>query len=496
MRSFLLFIISFLALSSFRSEAGVIQVRSQEEFDRLGGRIRSELLSGEDVHVRLDSGLYFFSERHLVLNSLFCPGSALTISGEGAVLVGCARPGETPSFRNGFVNLKEMRAFDAMGPVRKAGFWPLPVPFRKGVYRLRCRGESPVSEAEAVGMKIILSQWFVGAVYEVVKITGRWIYFKRVPYRTRIWSELRFGRCLPRYMLFSPRKADSVHPCDASNFLSLENSRLGGVVLEGIRFLGNGERDRLIRISGVEADSVVVRECSFEGIRSRGILVKRTDRFRLRNSVFRSGALNQVYVDKTTADARIEGNRFLGNGLLMTNDPVVDCKGVGFLVRNNYFQDFSYSAIGAGLHFSDTSGLVTSGVIEQNEICMSDAFRQVPMRSLIDGGAIYIWTQNKDVTIRNNYIHDIAGPHGNRGIFGDDGVVNLSICDNTVLRVRGSYAIDVRKEHGVGRRKDSAVRRANVGIVIRGNTYDGRVRVYVRKEDPRSYIGDNNCFPR
>ena len=77
MRSFLLFFISFLVLSSFRSEAGEVQVRSQEEFDRLGGRIRSELLSGDDVHVRLDSGLYFFSERHLVLDSLFCPGSAL-----------------------------------------------------------------------------------------------------------------------------------------------------------------------------------------------------------------------------------------------------------------------------------------------------------------------------------------------------------------------------------------------------------------------------------
>ena len=496
MRPFRLLFPVILILASFRSEAGEVRVTSQEEFDQLGRRIHSELLTGEDVHVRLDSGLYFFSERHLVLDSLFCPGSALTISGEGAVLVGCARPDETPSFRNGFVDLTQMRALDALGPVRKAGFWPLPVLFRKGVYRLRCRGESPVSEADAVGMKMILSQWFVGAVYDVVKIDRHWIYFRRVPYRTRIWSELRYGRCRPRYMLFSPRKAGSAYPCAASGFLSMENSRLGRVVLEGLHFLGNGDGERLIRFSGVTADSVVVRSCTFDGIRSRGILVERTDRFRLRNNDFRSGALNQVYVDKTAGEARIEGNRFLENGLLMTNDPVVDCKGSGYLVRNNYFRDFSYSAIGTGLHFTDTSGLVTSGVIEQNEICMSDAFRQEPMRALIDGGAIYVWTQNEDVSIRKNYIHDIAGPHGNRGIFGDDGVVNLSVCDNTVLRIRDSYAIDVRKEHKVGRRKDSAVRRANVGIVIRGNTWDGRVRIYTRKDDPDSYFGENTILPR
>jgi len=340
-------------------------------------------------------------------------------------------------------------------------------------------------------MKLILSQWFVGAVYDVVKVSKGWIYFRRVPYRTRIWSELRFGRCLPRYMLFSPRKAASAYPCAASNFLSVDDSRFGSIVLEGFHFLGNGDGGRLLRFSGMEADSVVIRRCSFEGIRSRGILVERTDHFRLTDSNFREGALNQVYVDKTASDARIERNHFIHNGLLMTNDPVVDCKGGEFLIRDNYFEDFSYSAIGAGLHFTDTCGLVTSGVIEKNEICMSDSFREPPMRSLIDGGAIYVWTQNKDLLIRENYIHDIAGPHGNRGIFGDDGVVNLHICDNTVLRVRKSYAIDVRRVHRVGWRKNSAIRRVNVGIVVRGNTYDGRLRLHVRKNDPDSYVGEN-----
>ena len=469
----------------------ILPVTGQQDFDRLGERIDTLLLAGErEVEVRFAPGTYYFREGHLRLSGIEAPETIVRLKGDGAVLTGY-EDGQGPTFSCGFVNRERREAIDVLGPVRKAGFWPLRVPFSEDLYVLRCKGLPNVSEVGAAGMKIVLSQWFVGAVYDVVKISRGWIFFRRVPYRTRIWSELRFGRCLPRFMLFSPGKAGSHYPCAASNFLSVENSRFGSIVLEGIHFLGNGEGDRLIRFCGVDADSVVVRGCTFEGIRSKGILVEQTDCFRLLDNAFLKGALNQVFVDKTADDARIEGNRFLENGLLMTNDPVLDCKGSHFLVRNNYFRDFSYSAIGAGLHFTDTAGLVTSGVIEKNEICMSEGYRQAPMRSLIDGGAIYVWTQNKDLTIRENYIHDIAGPHGNRGIFGDDGVVNLTVTDNTVLRVRGSYAIDVRRVYRIGRRKDSALRLVNYGVVIKDNTYDGRVRLHVRKNDPDSYLGGN-----
>ena len=476
--------------------AFVLPVTGQRDFDRLDERIDSVLATGErSIEVRFEPGTYFFGEEHLTFSVTDAGGVSLRLTGNGATLIG-SRDSEdpAPAFRNGFVDLEKKAYFDALAPVKKAGFWPFRVPFSGGLYAVRAKGEADVSEADAAGMKIILSQWFVGAAYDVVKISRGWIYFRRVPYRTRIWSELRFGRCLPRYMLFSPRKAASAYPCAASNFLSVDDSRFGSVVLEGFHFLGNGDGGRLLRFSGMEADSVVIRRCTFEGIRSRGILVERTDHFRLTDNDFREGALNQVYVDKTASDARIERNRFVHNGLLMTNDPVVNCKGSGFLVRDNYFEDFSYSAIGAGLHFTDSCGLVTSGVIEKNEICMSEPFREPPMRSLIDGGAIYVWTQNKDLLIRKNYIHDIAGPHGNRGIFGDDGVVNLHICDNTVVRVKDSYAIDVRRVHRVGRRRNSAIRRVNVGIVVRGNTYDGRLRVHVRKNDPDSYVGENTLL--
>lgn len=490
-RSFcLLFFLHMVLLDVFGQ---TLLVDSQRDFDRLGIVVDSLVnnLSAEMVTVRLKEGVYYYDENHILLKSSSLPGVKLTFSGNGSTLIGREAPSVVPGIGNSYLDRASLSLRNVLTPVKKAGFWPIPVLSRKGVYKLRARNESDVSENDAKGMKLVLSQWFIGAVYDVVKISNGFIYFKYVPYRTRLWSEFRFGRCKPRYFLFRPADTEELYPCGASNFLTIEDSVLGCVTLDGIRFLGNRAGEELLRFHSVKADSVVIRDCVFEGIRSRGILVSGTDRFRLRNSVFKQGFLNQVFVDKDSDDAIIESNCFEDNGLMMTNDPVVDCKGSGFSIRSNLFQNYSYAAIGLGLHFTDPSGWITSGVVEENEIRMTETYRKAPMLSLIDGGGIYIWTQNKNVAIRNNYIHDLSGPHGNRGIFGDDGVINLEVCGNTVLRVDGGYAIDIRRADRVGRKRGSFVKRTNTGIRVHDNLYSGRVRIHVRKDDPQSYCSNN-----
>ena len=114
------------------------------------------------------------------------------------------------------------------------------------------------------------------------------------------------------------------------------------------------------------------------------------------------------------------------------------------------------------------------------------------MRVLVDSGAIYVWTLNKDLVIRNNYVHDISGPHGNRGILCDDGAMNVTVHGNLILNVdHNSYRIDLRKNYGVERKKTCPVRRVNIGNKMWGNWVDGRVRFHVRKGDPDSFRSDN-----
>ena len=94
----------------------------------------------------------------------------------------------------------------------------------------------------------------------------------------------------------------------------------------------------------------------------------------------------------------------------------------------------------------------------------------------MDSGAIYTWTINKNVVIRKNYIHDIGGYKDNRGIFCDDGTVNVHILENRVLRIANSYCIDLRRVPKVAKDPKSYVKKVNVGNRLEGNVVDGKVR--------------------
>ena len=119
------------------------------------------------------------------------------------------------------------------------------------------------------------------------------------------------------------------------------------------------------------------------------------------------------------------------------------------------------------------------------------------MATLIDSGAIYVWTQNRGTVIRHNYIHDISGAHGNRGILCDDGGTNISIFDNLLLGIaHNSYCIDLRRRYAVERKSNSLIRRVNVGNKCGGNIVDGRLRFHIRKGDSDSFRGKDVRLPK
>lgn len=469
----------------------VLSVTGQQDFDRLDERIDSALKAGErEVEVRFAPGTYFFREGHLSLSGLQAPDAVLRLNGDGAILVGADDDG-IYRFEKGYVDLSAPCSVDVRQPVYRAKGWPVKCLFRPGVYKIRC-DEADLSREDAEGVRVILSQWYVGAVYPVVEIRNGFLYFRRDPtYLSGMWSELRFGRCLPRYILCTPPKRQDLHACAASCFLSMDNCRIASFLMEGLSFLGNGEGRPLLSIRHVQADSITVRSCLFEGIRSQVASVEEARHIYLKDNRFSHCYLGAVFFAPDTEDVVIADNRFVDNGLRMTNVPIVDCKGRSFRVSRNYIEDFAHTAIGVGIHFSDPVGLVTSGVVEENEICMSEHFRNQVHRELIDGGAIYVWTQNQKVSIRNNFIHDLDGPHGNKGIFADDGAVGVEIAGNLLLAVHGGRCIDLRKALRVERKRTSHIRRVNVRNRMDGNTLDGRCRFYFRKGDPGSFVGKN-----
>jgi hypothetical protein len=470
----------------------LLQVVSQSDFDALPLRLEECLTAGTDsVRVEFAPGLYYYGEEHLRLEGLRRPALSLSLEGEGACLV-ARDPGTGYSPENGYMDTVTREPVYVRAPAKRAKFWPLRVLFRKRVFKIPCN-EPDRSPEMVKGWNIVLSQWYKGAVYPVLEIRNGWLYFKRETYYgTGMWSELRFGRCLPRYVLCPvPELKPTVHVCGVSNFLTVRDCEIGEIRLEGLSFVGNREGGSLIALERVQADGIRFAGCSFLGLRSHVITADEASGVEVSHCVFREDYLSAVRILEGSRNARIVSNRFLNNGLAMSNAATVVCRGVDYLVSGNYIEDFSHSAMGLGIHYTLEDKYGTCGVVEKNEICMSEAFRSELRPTLIDGGAIYVNTGNTRTVIRDNYVHDIVGPHGNRGIFADDGAVKVEISGNRVFRIRNGYCIDLRRCFRVHRLPDSKIPKGNVGNRIYDNTFDGRSRIFVRRDDPSSAAYNN-----
>lgn len=479
----------------------IIPVRTQEEFDAFPAQLERLLPQADRIRVEFAPGTYYFRENHLDVRGWRHPGLEIILSGEQARFVAegdSLAPALSFCPDDGWVDPEGDTDASLMGPVRSARFYPLPELFRPGRFRLRC-DEPDLPEEDAANVYLVLTQWFQGALYKVIKISRGVAHLERVgEHSTKWYTEFRYGRCLPRYrMLNHPadRPAGPVHRCTVSTFCRVEDSRLGTLRVEGVRFLGNRSGAPLLSFRDTDVDSTVISGCSFEGIRGTAVELRNAAHVRFRNNTLIRCYRSCFSSDTLSVDSRVEGNTFHDIGLALTNAPAVLCKGPCFRIAGNLFEDFAYSAIGVGTHFMETDVPTASGVIEDNEISLSESFRRRPMRMLIDSGAIYVWTRNAGTVIRRNYVHDIAGHHGNRGIFCDDGVSGVRIEDNLVLGVDPSYCIDLRKCFRVERLPGSKVKRANVANRVTGNMVDGRCRLYVRKDDPESLVSGNCVLP-
>jgi len=123
----------------------------------------------------------------------------------------------------------------------------------------------------------------------------------------------------------------------------------------------------------------------------------------------------------------------------------VNCGEAEYYIAYNTFVDFGYAAIGVGVWHGHIKNNLSRGIIEYNEMYYSPSYLANKGKyTLMDSGAIYTWTQNDDVIIRYNYIHDYEGMGDNRGIFCDDGANNLKIYGNVILKTPNCYSIDSR----------------------------------------------------
>ena len=510
-----------LAFSCFSLRAEVrLQVSDQASFDRLSVDL-AEALRSDDVDVIVDfrKGVYRYRENHLTLSGLSLPRKRVTLQCNGSVFLAegpdyqlkmtgrlaYSAPAKGPfSYQMGFVDLGTLQSVDMRSPVREALDRPEVVDKRRGLCRIKVSEPDLPASAHA-GVYIILSQWYRGMVYAVEKIEKGYLYFFSGKLtsdgnaETDPDADYKVLKAVPHYILYNHpngdqdlhmtetavfgKKARRLHQSEVTNFLTVRNSLLGAFTLQDGTFVANhASGGCLIHFDRFNSTETTVKACRFDGIRSDVVRIHRSTNILFSDNVVTRSYRRVVSADHFTSGVEISGNRFSDTGYMMDHDFCIEGQARGMWIHHNLFENFSYGAIAVGSHYMESIPASAEGVIEDNELFCTTSFLTHPARLLMDSGAIYTWTINKDITIRNNYIHDIGGYGWNRGIFCDDGTVNVKIIGNQIRRILNSYCIDLRLCISVEKHPLSHIRRVNVGNQLMDNNVDGRVRFQNRDE--------------
>ena len=493
---------------------GHIKINNQSEFDKLGQTIIQRLSSCEtDIRVSLAPGTYYYVENHLDFSGRQYSDAQISITGSKTTLVAA---GKRYAKGDSFGDFSPKRALlDGEGNVINiwSPFFQLDEQIEvvsSTMKQCRLKNLSKARRVSKAGSYIQITSWYVSYIYKVDKIEDGYIYFTANNLAAGFMSgwninnDYNFAKKYPRYRLsnvegrespvfldnwafFSTDNSSALYECKATRFLVLGyGTKLKSVEINGLRFVGNaynGE-DGVMDFKSPDC-SCVVKDCEFEGIYgSRVMSVGNKNNVSITGCTFTECYESCIISSHSSENTSITNNKFSNCGLGMMNSACVRCYGTNYYIGNNTFVNYGYSAIGLGYGAGNKHEHEISGIVEYNTLLYTDDYMvQLPQKTLMDGGAIYISTQNDNTTIRYNTIRNYSGMHENRGIYCDDGASNLKIYGNVVTGISNFHCIESRRVAAV----ESKSGPSNTGNVIRDNIVDGDI-LFVGREG-----GNNGC---
>ena len=480
MKQLLFTLLMLCSVVAFGHDATIV-VRNQKAFDRMDEAIRAAAKEGKKgILVKIRYGNYLFHENHLMLKGL--PGDvSVTLKGKRVkVFAGGRNIRAGEATKNSYVYYQGKKRSIVSNWTEVEQCEQL-IEVVDSTSKL-CRLKMVSGDTAGKGDVIQISQWYLTYKYDVTGSKEGFVYFIASNLKRcnggKSWSvnyDDIYGKEFPRYRIWhNANTGNGTYEGTAMHFVNMRNMSLKSFTIEGITFNGNAYQSpgALIQMNGVKAESVSIRNCVFSNCHSNCILLGGTTNATVSGCKFYDNFTTVIYSGGGCENLRVVDCLFDNNSCGWNNTFCLNIKGKNFLIARNTFRDFAYGAIGIGEHIGDNKVWV-SGVIEGNEIYYTPQYyADYKKHTLMDSGAIYLWTQNDDVTILNNYIHDYIGMADNRGIFCDDGAANFKITGNRILRIANSYCVDSRKI------KDQRPEKFmnNVNISITDNVFDGRIR--------------------
>ena len=469
--------IKALEIDDNTAPAYLISVNNQDDFSNLRVKIAQAINRGEkNIVVSLKKGNYTFVNNHLLF-SFQGEDVSITIQGNKSTL--WATSIHTPrkaceinsgvKYANGPIQIVDT--------IAKKCFIPCNL------------GNTPDALSD-----ILITQWYTSKTYHVLETTELGVYFiadDLAPIKIRgrrgynVNSDYLYNGGNPRYK-FTTRPSSE----EPSRFLLVKQSALKEFIIKDIVFKGNTGEYPLIEFKNVVATRILINNCEFNNIHSPVLVADNTN-----NIICSVNKIKQIYsngfkFNNGCKNIFVINNAFNECGRGINNSFCILCRADNYLIKNNLFVNFGYGAIGVGVWHSHEKLYPTRGIIENNVLFYTSKYLKKKWKyTLMDSGAIYSWTQNDNVIIRYNYIHDYDGMGDNRGIFCDDGANNISIYRNVILNTPNSYSIDSRFV------KDQKVNFSNnSNNFMADNVIDGDVRFQGYEGENRNVIKGANLI--
>lgn len=435
-----------------------IVVRTQKEFENLSDDVENALSLGRrNVAVEIKKGDYFFNENHIKFDHLNYPKSSIMIKGNGVRIIA---KGKKVDLYNKEIIESTFLADDYSPVWLWSSLYSVEdtievVDEEKRICRLKIPNKDFYLNEYQYSTTIKITQWYTSANYKIIDYKDGYLYFDAsdllfngILQKYNVNVDFAYGRTPVRFCIFPYIKKNSIHKiysCESSRFLYIKNSTLSSFTMEGLSFFGNSPKSDLLELYNCKFELCAIDNCSFNSISSTLANIINTNNFLFSNNYVYGCANKGINVTNDCSNTYILGNLFENNGCSLFQNTCIHCSGNDYLVSDNIFKNFSYSAISLGVWHGTKKNNLSKGVVEYNEIYYDkDYILHHDQHTLMDGGAIYCCTQNDLAIIRYNYIHDYWGMCDNRGVFCDDGTCNTKIYGNVICGFFNSYTIDLR----------------------------------------------------
>ncbi len=517
--------LALIALLPASLSANVLRINSQDDFDDLASSINAAVASGDhDVTVELSHSTYYFTENHLKLARKDWSGVSLTIHGNGATIVSAGKDYAAGqkftgifNVNHGFINLRS-GLVQLWGDLMQADQLVEVVDETTKLCRLTCSDITQDIPAERCGnVYINLTQWYRSAYYCVKYIKDSQVYFTATDLTYNkarkchsVNLDYGFGKANPRFRLCNmpqptqtlmtlsggrislPSGTTSVHQCSATRFLCIDHTTLASLSIDSLTFLGNSNSSAaLMQFTNSTIGTATISHCTFRAIQSNVIKADTTDNVSVAQCTFSDCFRNGVYT-VNSANTTIADNTFTRMGLAVNNTYCIRSSGKNLNIVRNAIEDFGYGGIAIGTWWASAKLMDNTGVVEHNTLSYTDSYcDQWLSHSLMDSGAIYVFTQCDDIQIRYNLINNYNGAYYNRGIFCDDGTLNVNIQSNIITNIHNSYAIDARRTVSIEKAANSHTPTVNVNNRISGNIVSAPIRFEGRDANANCRLGTN-----